>query len=66
MQQNWDWYISAAIESVAEEPKQEALSFVLREEPTACTVSVKTVEPSDVCWQRPQNKFIPGRRTFQD
>jgi len=46
--------LSAAMESVAEEPKQEALSFVLREGPTAYTTSGKTVEPSDIVGSAPK------------
>lgn len=40
--------ITAAVESVAAEPKQEALSFALREQPSAYTSPVKPAEPVNV------------------
>jgi predicted Rossmann fold nucleotide-binding protein DprA/Smf involved in DNA uptake len=57
--------LSAAIESVADEPKQESLSFVLREEPAACTVPVKTVEPYCVVDSSPKISSSPAEGLFK-
>ena len=40
--------LSAALESVAAEPKQEALSFALKEQPIVYATSVKPVEPATI------------------
>jgi predicted Rossmann fold nucleotide-binding protein DprA/Smf involved in DNA uptake len=57
--------LSAAMESVAEEPKQEALSLLLREEPAAYTVSGKTVEPSVVIGSAPKISTSPAEGLFK-
>ena len=41
--------LTAAVESVAAEPKQEALSFALREQPVAYISPVKPVEACPCC-----------------
>ena len=58
--------ITAAVESVAAEPKQEALSFAMREQSTAYTSTVKPVEPVKVIIEDVQSHFIPSRGTFQN
>jgi predicted Rossmann fold nucleotide-binding protein DprA/Smf involved in DNA uptake len=57
--------LSAAMESVAAEPKQEALSFTLREQPAAYAGSLKPVEPSNVIGETPQVNSSPTEELFK-
>ena len=57
--------LAAAMESVAAEPKQESLSFALCEQPTACTSSVKPVEPANVVGEVPQVNSTPAEELFK-
>ena len=57
--------LSAAMESVAAEPKQEALSFALREQPTAYAGSVKPVEPSNVVGETPKVNSSRAEELFK-
>jgi predicted Rossmann fold nucleotide-binding protein DprA/Smf involved in DNA uptake len=57
--------LAAAMESAAAEPKQEALSFALREQPVACTSPVKPVEPATVVREEPQVTPSPAGELFK-
>ena len=57
--------LTAAVESVAAEPKQEALSFALREQPAAYTTSIKPVEPSTVVGEMPKLNSSPAEELFK-
>jgi predicted Rossmann fold nucleotide-binding protein DprA/Smf involved in DNA uptake len=57
--------LSAAVESVAAEPKQEALPFVLREQPVAYTDPVKPVEPAHVVGEEPKVISSPAEELFK-
>ena len=57
--------ISAAVEAVAAEPKQEALSFALREQPVAYTSPVKPVEPASVVDEEPKVISSPAEELFK-
>jgi predicted Rossmann fold nucleotide-binding protein DprA/Smf involved in DNA uptake len=56
---------SAAMESVATEPKQEALSFALREQPVAYDNSVKPVEPADGVGEAQKVNSSPSEELFK-
>ena len=56
--------LTAAVESVAAEPKQEALSFVLREQPVGYTRPVKPVEPVNVVGEEQQVIPSPAEELF--
>jgi predicted Rossmann fold nucleotide-binding protein DprA/Smf involved in DNA uptake len=57
--------LAAAMESAAAEPKQEALSFALREQPAAYTGSVKPVEPASVAGETPKVDSSPAKELFK-
>jgi predicted Rossmann fold nucleotide-binding protein DprA/Smf involved in DNA uptake len=57
--------LTAAVESVAAEPKQEALSFALREQPVAYTSPVKPVEPAIVVSEAPKVNSSPAEELFK-
>jgi predicted Rossmann fold nucleotide-binding protein DprA/Smf involved in DNA uptake len=57
--------LAAAVESVAAEPKQEALSFALREQPVAYTSPVKPVEPAHVVGEEPKVISSPAEDLFK-
>jgi DNA processing protein len=57
--------LSAAMELVAAEPKQEALSFGLREQPTAYSASAKTVEPSNIAVEESKINSSPAEELFK-
>ncbi len=57
--------LSAAVESVAAEPKQEALSFALREQPVSYTSPVKPVEPAHVVGEEPKVTSSPAGELFK-
>ena len=57
--------ITAAVESVAAEPKQEALSFALREQPVSYTSPVKPVEPVNVVGEDPKVISSPADELFK-
>ena len=57
--------ITAAVESVAAEPKQEALSFVLREQPVAYTSPIKPVELAQVVGEGPKVISSPAEELFK-
>jgi DNA processing protein len=56
--------LSAAVESVAAEPKQEALSFTLREQPATYATTVKSVEPATVVSEGPKIDSSPSEELF--
>jgi predicted Rossmann fold nucleotide-binding protein DprA/Smf involved in DNA uptake len=55
--------LTAAVESVAAEPKQESLSFALREQPTACVSSVNPVKSAVV--EAPKINKSPAEELFK-
>jgi predicted Rossmann fold nucleotide-binding protein DprA/Smf involved in DNA uptake len=57
--------LSAAVESVAAEPKQEALSFALREQPVLYTSPVKPVERAHVVGEDPKVISSPAEELFK-
>ena len=57
--------LCAAVESVAAEPKQEALSFALREQPVSYTSPVKSVAPAHVVGEDPQVISSPAEELFK-
>lgn len=57
--------LSAAVESVAAEPKQEALSFTLQEQPVSYTSPVKPVEPAHVAGEEPKVISSPAEELFK-
>ena len=57
--------LAAAVESIAAEPKQEALSFALREQPVGYTSPVKPVEPVNVVGEEPQVISFPAEELFK-
>ena len=57
--------LTAAVESVAAEPKQEALSFALREQPVSYTSQVKPVEPAHVVSEEPKVISSPAEELFK-
>ena len=57
--------LAAAMESVAAEPKQEALSFALREQPVAYTSPIKPVEPAHVVVEEPKVISSPAEELFK-
>lgn len=57
--------ISSAVESVAAEPKQEALSFALREQPVRYTNQIKPVEPAPVVVEEPKVIPSPAEELFK-
>ncbi len=57
--------LSAAMESVAAEPKQEALPFTLREQPAAYAGSNKPVEPAYVGGEAPKAILSPAEELFK-
>jgi len=56
--------LSAAMASAAAEPKQEALSFALREQPSAYTNPTKPVEPAHVVGEDPKVISSPAEELF--
>jgi DNA processing protein len=56
--------LSAAVESVTAEPKQEALSFALREQPAIYASTVKSVEPAIVVSDGPKINSSPSEELF--
>lgn len=56
--------LAGAMESVAAEPKQEALSFALREQPAVYSGSVKPVEPATVVIETPKIISSPAEELF--
>jgi predicted Rossmann fold nucleotide-binding protein DprA/Smf involved in DNA uptake len=56
--------LSAAVESVTAEPKQEALSFALREQPATYASTVKSVEPAIVVSDGPKINSSPSEELF--
>jgi predicted Rossmann fold nucleotide-binding protein DprA/Smf involved in DNA uptake len=57
--------LAAAMESVAAEPKQEALSFALREQPISYTSQVKPVEPAHVVVEESKIISSPAEELFK-
>lgn len=57
--------ISSAVESVAAEPKQEALSFTLREQPVGYTNQVKPVEPAPIVVEDSKVISSPAEELFK-
>jgi predicted Rossmann fold nucleotide-binding protein DprA/Smf involved in DNA uptake len=57
--------LSAALKSVAAEPKQEALSFALREQPTVHAGAVKPVAPSNVVVETAKANSSPAEELFK-
>jgi DNA processing protein len=57
--------LSAAMASAATEPKQESLSFTLREQPAAYAGSAKPVEPSNVIGEAPKINSSPAGELFK-
>ena len=57
--------LAAAMESVAAEPKQEALSFALREQPVAYTGQVKPIEPASVVVATTKVSSSPAEELFK-
>jgi predicted Rossmann fold nucleotide-binding protein DprA/Smf involved in DNA uptake len=57
--------ITGALKSVAAEPKQEALSFTLREKPAAYAGSVEPVELSNVAPLTPEVSASPAEELFR-
>ena len=57
--------LSAAMESVTAEPKQEALSFALREQPATYDGSLKPVESSNVIGETPKVNSSPAEELFK-
>lgn len=57
--------LSAAVESAAAEPKQEALSFALREQPMAYTSPLKAVEPASMVGEGPKAISSPAEELFK-
>ncbi|HWW03010.1 MAG TPA: DNA-processing protein DprA [Candidatus Acidoferrum sp.] len=56
--------LSAALESVAAEPKQETLSFALREQPAAYAGCVKPVEPANIVGEASKVDSSPADELF--
>ena len=56
--------LSAALESVAAEPKQEALSFALKEQPIVYATSVKPIEPATI-GEAPKVSSSPAEELFK-
>ncbi len=56
--------LSAALESVAAEPKQEALSFALKEQPIVYRASAKAVEPATID-DAPKVSSSPAEELFK-
>lgn len=57
--------LSAAVDSSAAEPKQEALSFALREQPVSYTRLRKTVEPASVVGEEQKVTSSPAEELFK-
>ena len=57
--------LAAAVESAAEEPKQEALSFALREQPVSYTSPVKPVETGNVVLEEPKVISSPAEELLK-
>jgi predicted Rossmann fold nucleotide-binding protein DprA/Smf involved in DNA uptake len=57
--------LTATLESVAAEPKQEALSSALREQPAPYSVPVKSVEPVAVVSEAPKVNSSPAEELFE-
>jgi hypothetical protein len=56
--------LAAAVESVAAEPKQEALSFALREQSAVYSGSVKPVAAATAVVETPKNISSPAEKLF--
>ena len=57
--------LTVAVESMAAEPKQESLSFALREQPVAYTSPVKPIEPAHVVGEEPKVISSPADELFK-
>ena len=57
--------LTVAVESMAAEPKQESLSFALREQPVAYTSPVKPIEPDHVVGEEPKVISSPADELFK-
>jgi len=57
--------IAAAVEAAAAEPKQEALSFTLREKPVAYASPAKPVEPANLVVEEPKVISFPAEELFK-
>jgi DNA processing protein len=57
--------LSAAVESVAAEPKQEALSFALQEQPVAHSSPLKPAQPVNVVSEEPKIITSPAEELFK-
>jgi predicted Rossmann fold nucleotide-binding protein DprA/Smf involved in DNA uptake len=57
--------LATAMESVAAEPKQEALSFALREQPISYTSQLKPVEPVNVVAEESKIISSPAEELFK-
>jgi len=57
--------LAAAVEAMAAEPKQEALSFALREQAAAYTISMKPVEHSNAVNIAPEVKASSAEELFK-
>jgi len=57
--------LAAAVESVAAEPKQEALPFALREQPVPYASPVKPVEPARIAGKEPKVISSPAEELFK-
>jgi len=57
--------ITAAVEAAAAEPKQEALTFALREQPVPYTIPVKPVEPAKLVGGEPKVISAPAEELFK-
>jgi len=57
--------ISTAVESVATEPKQEALSFAFKEQPAAYTTSSKLASQSNATSEAAESKSSPADDLFR-
>jgi predicted Rossmann fold nucleotide-binding protein DprA/Smf involved in DNA uptake len=57
--------LSAAMASAAAEPKQEALTFAMREQPAGYTNPIKPIEPPNVGGEMPKVNLSPAEELFK-